>query len=198
MAITELQAVNYILGKVGTSPVTAISASSPPDVLLAQSLFLEVLKDRQAEGYYWNTLYTTTPDPDGSGVITVSSSWLSVDTRGANRNTHVVQVGLELFDVENDTNVFDGALEVIVIVERDLSDVPHTFVGWVIAEAARKFQAIQVGDSQRDQQLRADEMEAKAKAMADDISDADVNIADIKGPARDAVNRFFPPNFTPY
>ena len=85
-----------------------------------------------------------------------------------------------------------------VILERDLEDIPELWVDWIIAEAARKFQAIQQGDPRRDQQLRADEAAAKAAAMAEEISNIDMNIKNIAGPASMATQRYYPQLRSPY
>ena len=186
---TELEAVNKILQSVGTRPVTAISASSPADVLLAQQLFSDVTRERQLRGYHWNRIYTETGDPNGSNEIVLDSTWLRVDTRGTDAHRDVVKIDTKLFDRDEDTYEFSGKLDVTVLVERSLAEIPEDFIEWIIAEAARKFQAIQQGDARRDQQLRADEIAAKRIAMAGELRNVDANILNGYGGARNAVYR---------
>ncbi len=186
---TELEAVNKILQSVGTRPVTALTASSPVDVLLAQQLFADTTRQRQLHGYSWNRIYTDTADPDGSNNIVIVSSWLRVDSRGVDALEDVVKVDTLLFDRLNDTLEFDSSLEVTVLIERTLAEIPEDFIEWIIAEASRKFQAIQQGDARRDSQLRADERDAKSIAMVGELRNVDANILNGFGPARWAASR---------
>lgn len=174
---TELEAVNQMLRATGQAPVTAITATSPRQVLLAQAEFLSTVKKIQTIGWHWNTLRTISPAPDGSGQITVPNTYLGVDTDpiGADRCENIIMVGLELFDIRNDTNVFSSTLELEVIVERTLAQIPNSFMEWIIAEATRRFHAATHGDGGRDRELRSDEATARSQARAENMRTSDSN-----------------------
>lgn len=193
---TELEAVNKILQAVGTRPwVGAISSTSPLDVQLAQQMFNDTMRQRQLKGYQWNRIATETAAPDGSNEIVIVSTWLRVDTRGADAFRDVVKIDTKLYDRDNDTFEFTQAsgLKVVALVERTLAEIPEAFIEWIIAESARKFQAVVQGDATRDRQLRADEMDAKAIAMTEELRNVDANILNGTGPARNAVFRLRTP-----
>jgi len=175
---TELEAVNTILRAVGTSPVTAITASSPRQVLLAQAEWQATLKRMQSVGWHWNTLRTISNDPDPvTKQIALPGTYLGVDVDplGCDRELDVVKVSGVLFDRANDTDEFDSTLELIATIERPIDEIPQTFYEWAVAEATRRFHSATHGDPKRDRELRSDERDARAMARAEEMRTFDAN-----------------------
>lgn len=166
-----------MLRAVGQSPVTTITASSPRQVILAQAEFQDTLKRMQTRGWHWNTLLTTSPAPDGSKNINVPSTYLSVDVSpyGSDRCLDIIKVDTLLFNVTDDTDEFDSTLELSVVIERSLAEVPQAFYEWAVAEASRLFHAATHGDATRDRELRADEQNARALARKEEFRTKDAN-----------------------
>lgn len=141
----ELQAVNDILEVIGQAPVSSLRNQSDLDVSTARRMLSGENRKIQSKGWGFNIEKNVELLPDVySGVISYNPSYLSVlDPSAAtiyiNRNGTV-------YDTVAQTNRFDAAIYVNLIVARPLSEMPHCFKEWIICSAAKRFNNSRFGD----------------------------------------------------
>lgn len=158
---TELEAVNRMLGSIGQTPVNTLDTSGLPDVTRALRYLREVLLDVQARGWSWNTDKNYELQPDPSGYIAIPTGALEVDPSDKTqpvvirRNPATEQ--LSLYSLEDQTFVFDEAVEVDIIWGFAFEDIPQAARTYVAISASRKFQAQTVSSPALDGYNQADE-----------------------------------------
>jgi hypothetical protein len=150
--MTDLEAVNRMLGSIGQAPVTTLSVSGVGDVAKAVQQLLETARDVQAVGWSWNTDedFPLTPD-DADGAIVLPLGTLDVDAEDSSVNVvvrrHPVRDQLTLYDADNqtfdfsDTYTADDPLKVSIIWGYGFNDLPQPARSYIATAAARRFQA---------------------------------------------------------
>lgn len=115
--MVKLDAVNYLLGILGSSPVGALTNKNP-DVATAVRALDAAIVSVTSKGYWFNEVYniTLTPDPitkqiDSTGYVKIIS-----------RNTYAIARKGLLFDPKNNTYQFDAAVicDAVAILDFDL------------------------------------------------------------------------------
>lgn len=148
---TELEAVNRMLGSIGQSPVNSITVTGIPDVTRALARLRETLIDVEAMGWSWNTDRNYSLSPDTEGYIAIPTGALEVDPEDKTLNVVVRRnpetSELSLFDIDNQTFKFTGALPCVVTWGHPFEDIPQAARTFVALTAARKFQAQVVSSS---------------------------------------------------
>ena len=121
-----LDAVNYVLPKLGEHQVTSLDARSPTLRILLQ-LFEYHRQSVLRRGWWFNEgVHTLQLNPDseidvGTNVLSISS------TSGSN----VARRGARLFNIETQTYKFDAPVEVRVISDLDWELLPSAVQDWI-------------------------------------------------------------------
>lgn len=121
-----LDAVNYVLPKLGEHQVTSLDARSPTLRILLQ-LFESHRQTVLRRGWWFNEgVYTLQPSPAqeidvGSNVLSISSTFGSTVARRGNK----------LFNIATQTYKFDAPVEVRVVVDLDWELLPSAVQDWV-------------------------------------------------------------------
>lgn len=144
-ALTELQAVNLILGSIGEAPVDTLDAPTHPDAEDAQSLLLAARVRLLSEGWHFNKFDNWTLTRDGSNNITVPALALEVDTMGEHEYIDVIVIDTKLYDKYNRTFIFDKDLVCSVIMDIEWTNLPQSARDAIIEDAGMQFQAGKVG-----------------------------------------------------
>lgn len=153
-----------MLGSIGQTPVNTLEVSGVPDVNRALRFLRETLKDLEAAGWSWNTdrNYKLLPDP--SGYISIPTGALEVDPEDASLNIAIrrnpTTNELALYNADEQSFVFDEAVEVTIIWGFSYEDVPQAARTYVAIAASRKFQAQTVSSSSLDGFNEMDEQRA--------------------------------------
>lgn len=161
--ITQLDAVNEIIGTLGEMPVNTLTDAENVDVMNAIRMLDSVVKDVQSRGWTFNTIPTYSFIPDkNSKIIQWNNNLLSVkfsDKRIVrNRNGR-------LYDITNNTDRFENAIEAEVIMLIPFEEMPQVFRQYCTVRTARLFNARYLGDAIMLQELQEEEQQAYAQYM---------------------------------
>ena len=145
--MTELEAVNIMLGAIGESPVSSLDDPSLVDVALAKSILDETNVALQTAGTHFNLEknYPLTADTDGN--INVPANCTKIDAVGESVDKDLVLRGTKLYD--RDERTFTFAIPTTIYVDMVLllpfEEIPQYARRYICVKAARRFQARVVG-----------------------------------------------------
>ncbi len=168
---TELSAVNSILGAIGQSPITSISAGSAnPEVSFIYNLLRDSNVDVQSEGWHFNTEKHKEYTPDATtGKIVIGSDILQIDvSKGwTHRKYDVVKRGGNLYDKYDHTDDWSDHTDILLDVVRlnTFENVPTPFQRYRIAKASSKAATQLVVNPQLVQLLQQAEALSRATLM---------------------------------
>lgn len=121
-----LDAVNYVLPKLGEHQVTSLDARSPTLRILLQ-LFTYHRQAVLRRGWWFNEgVYTLQLNPDSE--IDIGEDILSVASTSGN---NVARRGTKLFNIETQTYKFDAPVEVRTITDLDWELLPSAVQDWI-------------------------------------------------------------------
>ena len=174
---TELSAVNSILGAIGQSPVTSVSAGSAnPEVAFIYNLLRDANVDVQSEGWHFNTEYHVKLTPeDTTGYLTVPTNALRYDLHDdfVDKRRDVVTRNGRLYDLVNHTDVFTGDMYVDVVTLYPFGDLPNVFQRYITYRAAVKAATQLVSNPNLVQLLTQEEGKSRAICMEYECSKGD-------------------------
>ena len=168
---TELSAVNSILGAIGQSPVTSISAgSSNPEVSFIYNLLRDSNVDVQSEGWHFNTEKHVPYTPDATtGQIVIGSDILQMDVSQGwtHRQFDVVKRDGYLYDKFDHTDNWSDytTIDLDVTILFEYEDIPSVFKRYIIARASTRAATQLVGNPQLAQLLQQQEGLTRAACM---------------------------------
>lgn len=151
--LTKLDAVNIILDSIGESRVLSLE-DSVSDARLALEKLEEVSKEVQGRGWHRNTERREIL-LDNAGKAVLPNNVLRVDSVGDSATINVVTRrdtnGFNyLFNLSDNTFVFDGPVEVEMVKEFDYEDLSLELQYYIAYRAARQFQETQMGSQALD------------------------------------------------
>ena len=177
--VTELDAVNEIIGSIGESPVNSIENPTNVDVINAIRLLGLANRSFQSRGWSFNinTSYKLNPD-----VFTKKIRWADnfLFLTGTN-GTRYVKRGLYLFDFTNQTDTFNTSIEVEVILMVPFEDMPEVARQYITSKAAREFQVRYLGDQALTEELARYEAEAWMLLQEYELDLNDFNMLEMTG-----------------
>lgn len=150
---TEIDAVNYILSAIGSSPVTTLEGDMDIDVVNARRLIEKVSRDIQRRGWDFNTATRILSPEQGTKHIPWARS--SISLHAADGST-LVKRGQRLYDMTRGSDEFDNPVTVTLIEGVDYDDLPDAFKTYVTAKAAVDFHARYFGDAAISEDLQMD------------------------------------------
>ena len=169
---TELSAVNSILGAIGQSPVTSISAgSSNPEVSFIYNLLRDSNVDVQSEGWHFNTEKHVAYIPDATGKITIANDILKMDVSdGWEKNQYdVVKRNGYLYDKYDHTDDWSDlpatGIDLDITKLFSFEDLPSVFRRYIIYRASRMAATQLVGNPDLAKLLGAQEAISRASCM---------------------------------
>lgn len=178
-ALSKLDAVNRILRASGEYPVSTLTVTGSNDVVLAVQTLDEVAIQCQLTGLNCNTIIKTVL-PDSSGKIYIPDNTLAIDTVETDFSRNLVQRGRTptyLFDVDNNTDVFEIGKEVYVKISVALGfeELPTAEQFEITDTAARMYQMATVGEPQQDKLLQEMAFMSRLKSRAADMRSRDIS-----------------------
>lgn len=156
--ITELDAVNDIIGSIGESPVNSIENPANVDVINAIRILTLTNRQVQAKGWSFNTIDSYFLNPD---IFTKKIRWVDniLFLKGTD-GTRYVKRGAYVYDLTHQTDIFNNKIEVECILLVPFEDLPDSMRSYITAKAAREFQLRYLGDADLTTELARYEMEA--------------------------------------
>jgi hypothetical protein len=170
---TTLIAVNDILRRVGKPPVSSLDTGGGSTHAHVERFLDDANRDVQKRGWQWNHKHNVTASADESGNIVVSTlestDVFNVDTYGTDSGKNVTRQGNNLYDLDNNTDVFTGDLKLQYSYFITFPNVPDAFQDWIVARAALEFSYSHSPDQARvarlQQEVQASEVHAKRAEM---------------------------------
>jgi hypothetical protein len=161
--LTELEAVNEIISSVGEAPVSTLENATSVDVVNAVRMLRVVNRDIQSMGWTFNRADNVTLVPDRyEKQIPWDDTILYIQTYDGSvlRNR-----GGVVFNVTDNTDVFDEPITVKVRYLVPFEELPEPFRNYITARTARIFQQRYLTDDSLEQGLAQAEAGAWALVM---------------------------------
>ena len=183
--MTELEAVNAILGDIGERPVNSlVGVSSRLDVTRAQSSLNQVSRAVQQRGWWFNRerIELTV---DGSGYYNIPANCVRVEVESGGPTTgqysktpYLVVRGSKLYDTANQTDVFTGADTVVLIIHRllDYEDLPSIVREYIYATASVRNQSRALGSQHVSAELRDQAQVAMGLMQLEDVDSQNIDL----------------------
>lgn len=136
--MTKLEAVNYILTGNGMRPVPQLDTSGQGYIAEAERILDLVELEIQGRGWHYNTLTKVVLSPDGDDHIDIPAGVITIDSDDTDSSRNVTQQGDHLFDLDNNTDEFDGDLKVTYTLRLEFPCIPQPIKEWIASEAAHR------------------------------------------------------------
>ena len=162
---TELEAVNSMLATIGEAPVNSITGTLPLDASLAKNTLNEINREVQSAGWHFNMRYDYTLSLDTDNKIPLADNIMRVDL---NPNKYsvtefdIIKQGSFLFNKKGNTFTFDQALDAVVTLYLDFTDLPENARRYITLRASRIFQDRTIGGNTLHRYSSIDEANALA------------------------------------
>lgn len=151
--MTEIDAINRMLRYIGELPIPSdVVLDDLPEgheALQARIILQETVREEQ-ESRYWFNKQVVSYYPNSSGYITLPDNVISLQPTD---NRNLVKSGNDLYDVEEETKIFDEAVELDVLLEIPFDDLPDVFRTYVVLIAAKHLHTYLNGDETTQQEL---------------------------------------------
>jgi len=171
--LSELEAINQILSVTGDAPVSNVN-STYEQAVVARRILLEISRQKQAKGYWFNEVDEQLLLKDSNGHINLPADTIRVDVpRDVGK---YVQRGLKIFNKVDSTYVFTDDLYVNMVSDLVWSLLPQTFRQYVVAVASLRYNAEYFGSPDLEQRIQSDVFEKKLALDAEDIDNRDLNM----------------------
>ena len=171
--LSELEAINQILSVTGDAPVSNVN-STYEQAVVARRILLEISRQKQSKGYWFNEVDEFLILKDGDGHINLPSDTVRVDVpRDLGR---YVQRGLKVFNKLGNTYVFTDDLYVNIVSELTWALLPQSFRQYVVSAASLRYNAEYFGSPEINQRLEQDQFDKKLALDAEDIDNRDLNM----------------------
>ena len=162
---TELEAVNSMLATIGEAPVNSITGTLPLDASLAKNTLTEINREVQSAGWHFNMRYDYTLSLDTDSKIPLAENIMRVDLNPDKYSVteyDVIKQGSFLFNKKGNTFVFDKALDAVVTLYIDFTDLPENARRYITLRAGRIFQDRTIGGNTLHRFSATDEANALA------------------------------------
>jgi hypothetical protein len=155
--LTELEAVNEILGSIGESPVNSLEDNVSVDVVNALRILKSTSRNIQSMGWTCNTFEDVEMIPDSETKrIRWSPLWITIKSS----DKQYIKRGEYLFNKTDNTYKFNSTIKLTVIMFEDFEDIPDVLRNYITAKAVRQFQSRYLSAEELTQESRQNEAEA--------------------------------------
>ena len=187
--MTKLTAVNAILRKIGGYPVSSLDPGGASSASEAERCLDEAnlaIQSRGGQGWHFNRKYGVSLDRDANGHIAVPAGTITLDSYGEDFNRDITHRGEKLYDLEHNTEVFDGPIKVEIVTLWEFHCVPEPVADYIVAQAAMQFNEIRGNrDRTRVLMMEVDRTQRLANAMNNRQGDSNflksADSMDVKG-----------------
>jgi hypothetical protein len=166
--LTELEAVNEILGVIAESPINSLDEEVVIDGSLAIKILRTTSVEVQTRGWWFNREEGRDFVPDVAKAVQLPPNILRLVASGET-TSQVVQRGTKLYDLTNKTYEFDKAVTVDVTFGLNFEELPSAARVYITVRAARKYQDRYFGDDRVHSYSKQDEVEALVALKDEDL-----------------------------
>ena len=179
--ITELEAINQMLGAISEAPISTLAVSGDLNVSVAIQMLYDVSREVQNVGYNFNTEDRYPISLTTDNELLVPSNALLSELADDFRDMSVTARGQRLYDKKNHTYIFDKSIKMNLVLFLAWELLPQPARQYITIKAARRFQRRMLGDDLVDGLTGQEEMESKAQLQDADATASQYNL----GQARD-------------
>lgn len=187
--MSKLDAVNICLSAMGEPAINSLDTAGI-DAQMASDLIDETSRNVQGMGFHWNR-ETRSISPDVNGWIVLPANTLRIDTVENDRSVNVVQRGLRLYDLINNTFIFDKALKIETIVTLQFEELPFAAKNFITYRAARLMQQRSLGSETLQKFNQQDEQRAWVLLLQDEADTQDASMLNDSWSTASILNRGF-------
>lgn len=181
--LTELDIVNSMLRTIGVGGLTSTDTQHP-DYMEALQVLKDVKTGMNKLGYWYNTSYPTLA-LNTTGEIILPANTLHCDP--VDRSNNYVKRGSKLFDQDNQTFIFTDTVQVKLVLDLSIDEMPETPKDYLRAAAREEFYSDNDGDLGRLDRLTRRRQEKWAEFYREHIRNRDINHRD--SPSSRAMHR---------
>ena len=186
--LTELNAVNSILGAIGQTPVTTLDLENPETSFVYQ-LLQECNRDVQDEGWVFNRedCYPLGPNTVGEDTgevdeITIPPNVLRMDVseNDVYRTSNVVRRNGKLYDKYTHSYKFTRTIYFDIVWLLPYSDLPSVFQRYITSKASGRAATQLVSNPNLTQLLSSQEQMNRATCLEYECNQGDHNMMDFQ------------------
>ena len=179
--LTELNAVNSILGAIGQTPVTTLDLENPETSFVYQ-LLQECNRDVQDEGWVFNREDNYPLQPNSANEIVIPANILRMDVseNDVYYTSNVVKRDGKLYDKYTHSFKFKQTIYFDIVWFLPYSDLPSVFQRYITSRAAGRAATQLVSNPQLAQLLSAQEAQTRAACIEYECNQGDHNMMDFQ------------------
>lgn len=174
--ISELEAVNIMLGTIGEQPVNTLANDGVTEASIANTILHNTSRTVQSRGLKCNSEEDYPLAKDADGYINIPANALKVD--GYYKDDDIVIRGSRMYDKYNHTFVFTEDKDVNITFFLPFTDLPQVVRQYITIKAARLLQAQLIGSATLDGFTKEDEHRAWIALFEEELFTADASITD--------------------
>lgn len=143
-ALSELDAVNNIIGTIGEAPINTLDDMTDVDAINALRILRDVSRQEQSRGWTFNKIphFTLVPDEDTNKIYWNDDFLYMKDNHGLK----LVKSGEFVKDLFRNNTVFKHPLDVQLVIYLPFESLPEQMRNYILAKACFLFQARYFGD----------------------------------------------------
>ena len=144
-ALTELDAVNNIIGTLGEAPIDTLEDLTNVDAINALRILQEVSRIEQARGWSFNLIenFVLNPDENDNNRIPWNDRYLFLK---GEEGTKLVRYGKHMKDLVRNSDYFPQPIRATVILLIPFEELPDPMRTYIVAKAGFMFQSAYYGD----------------------------------------------------
>ena len=144
-ALSELDAVNNIIGTIGESPIDTLDEMTDVDSQNALRILRDISRQEQARGWSFNRIpfFTLTPTQD-TKKIPWNDTFLFL--KALNPCRKLVRQGEYIKDLYRDSTTFEHPIAVELVLHIPFDQLPDQMRSYIVAKACFVFQNSYFGD----------------------------------------------------
>jgi len=173
--MTELEAVNIMLGTIGEQPVNSLDISTISEVSIASDMIYEVSREVQARGWSFNEEYEYELAVS-EGEIPLPPNCLKVVVTG--ESDYIVRRGSRLYNRTDHTYTFTAPVDSTIVFFLPFTDLPQSARTYITLRAARKFQVTILGAESIEKFTEVEESQAWLSLNAEEVDQAGYSMSD--------------------
>ena len=179
--LTELDAVNSVLGAIGQSPVTTLDFANP-ETSFVYNLIQECSRDIQDEGWVFNREENYPLQPTTANEIHIPANVLRMDVSENDvfRFTDVIKRDGKLYDKLTHSYTFTKTMYFDIVWFFTLTDLPSVFQRYITNSAARRAATQLIDNAQLAQLLAQQEANSRAACLEYESNQGDYNFLDFQ------------------
>lgn len=177
--MTYLEAINFLLSKVGTREVASEDVQHP-DVVSAKSTLNQHVSQFLDRGWWFNHRKSVTHEPDSSGYINLGTNVLRIESSDETRRDfpNLALHGNRIYNVLDNTYTFEQSITIDEYIDVAWDNIPHTAQVYIRYKAAAEYVENKLEDVPKANRLEMQAREAWGDLNADEVRSTRPNMLD--------------------